>query len=279
MGKLSNRGVELSMTGIPVKTKDFSWDITFNYSLNRNKVVSITGVDADGDGKEDDMIASNIFIGEPYGVIYDYRQIGMWQMEDHLAGRIPAGFTYGTYKIEDLDGDEKITAANDRTILGYTDPSYRFSIQNTLRYKNWQLKFFINSIQGGKDYYYGRPGNLLAIPEYIFQYNSFDFDYWTPENPNARYRQIGAYPASIGSLYSPLVQRNFIRLQDVTLSYALPSEWLKSMKINNLKVYVTGKNLLTISDWDGWDPETGTGLTETAYPLMRSYTLGINFSF
>jgi hypothetical protein len=57
------------------------------------------------------------------------------------------------------------------------------------------------------------------------------------------------------------------------------SAWQKSLKIDNLKVYVTGKNLFTISDWDGWDPETGTGLTETAYPLLRSYTLGINFSF
>lgn len=279
IGKLANWGTELSITGVPVKTKDFSWDVTFNFSLNRNKVVSITGLDSDGDGKEDDLVSSNLFIDEPYGVIYDYKQIGMWQMEDYLAGRIPKGFTYGTYKVEDLDEDGQITAENDRQILGYTNPSYRFSIQNTLRYKNWELKIFINSIQGGDKYYYGRPASSLANPDYIYQYNSFDFDYWTPENPNARYRQIGAYPAILGSSYSPLVSRSFVRLQDLSLSYTFPSKWMKRIGVNNLKVYFSGKNLFTITDWDGWDPETGTGLVETAYPLMRSYTFGINFSF
>jgi len=278
MGKLSNRGIELTIGGVPVEKTNFRWNVTLNYSLNRNKVWSITGVDADGDGKEDDMIANSIFIGKPYGVIYDFRQIGMWQMEDYLAGRIPEGFTYGTYKIADLDGDGNITTANDREILGYTDPSYRFSIQNTLRYKTWELKFFINSIQGGKDYYYGRPGAALANPDYIYQYNSFDFDYWTPENPNARYRQIGVYPTVLGSHYSPLVQRNFIRLQDISLSYTVSSKWLDKWKIGQLKVFLTGKNLITLTDWDGWDPEVGTGLVETAYPLMKSYTFGANFS-
>ncbi len=279
IGKLSNWGTEFSITGVPVKTKDFSWDVTFNFSLNRNKVVSITGIDADGDGKEDDLVSSNIFIDEPYGVIYDYKQTGMWQMEDHLAGRIPEGFTYGTYKVEDLDGDGKITAANDRQILGYTDPAYRFSIQNTFNYKNWELKVFVNSIQGGNKYYYGRPASALANPDYIYQYNSFSFDYWTPENPDARYRQIGTYPSVLGNAYSPLVQRNFVRLQDLTLAYTFPSKWMKKIGIDYLKLYVTGKNLFTITDWDGWDPESGTGLVETAYPLMRSYTFGINFSF
>lgn len=279
IGKLSNWGTELSITGVPVETKNFSWDVTFNFSLNRNKVVSITGLDSDNDGQEDDLISSNLFIDEPYGVIYDYKQIGMWQIDDYLAGEIPEGFTYGTYRVEDVDKDGAITAANDRQILGYTDPSYRFSVQNTFRYKNWELKFFINSIQGGDKYYYGRPASGLANPDYIYQYNSFDFDYWTPENPNARYRQIGAYPAILGNSYSPLVSRSFVRLQDLTLSYTCPLKWVKKAGINNLKLYFTGKNLFTLTDWDGWDPETGTGLVETAYPLMRSYTFGINFSF
>lgn len=101
IGKLSNRGVELSITGIPIQTKEFSWDITFNFSRNRNKVNSILGQDTDGDGKEDDLISDKIFIGHPYGVVYDYNLIGMWQIDDYLAGRIPNGFTYGTYKVED----------------------------------------------------------------------------------------------------------------------------------------------------------------------------------
>jgi TonB-linked SusC/RagA family outer membrane protein len=278
IGKLANRGTELTLTGIPVQTKDFSWEVTFNYSLNRNKVVSILGLDNDGDGKEDDLTSSKIFIGHPYGVSYDFEQIGMWQMADYQAGIIPDGFSYGTYKVRDIDGDGKYTADKDRTILGYTDPSYRFGIENVLRYKGWELKAFINSIQGGKDYYYAQPGNVLSNPDNIYQSNMFKWDYWTPENPNARYRQIGYFPPALDYPYSPYIQRSFIRLQNVTLSYRVPSVLLKKIGVNNFKVYVTGTTLATLTDWVGWDPETGTGLGGE-YPLLRTYSLGINFDF
>lgn len=280
IGKMRNRGFEMSVTGVPIETKDFSWDITFNFSRNRNKVVSILGIDADGDGKEDDLVTNKIFINHPYGVCYDYNIIGMWQIADKQAGLIPDGFEYGTYKVQDVNNDGKYTADQDRIILGYTDPAYRFSIQNSFRYKNWELKFLINSIQGGKNYYYGQPGSSLPNPDNIYQNNLFNFDYWTPENPNARYRQLGYYTQALGgSGFSPYVQRSFVRLQDVTISYNVPSAFLNKFKVNRLKLYVTGKNLLTFTDWDGWDPETGTGLVSNQYPVMRSYSVGLNLEF
>jgi TonB-linked SusC/RagA family outer membrane protein len=278
IGKLENHGQELSITGIPVQTKDFSWELTYNYTLNRNKIVSILGIDADGDGKEDDLVGSGIFIGHPYGVAYDYEMIGMWQLSDYNAGTIPTGFTYGTYKVRDINGDGQYSADADRTILGYYDPSYRFSIQNTLKYKNLELKVFVYSVQGGKDYFYDQPGNVLQNPGNIYQSNSFKFDYWTPENPNARYRQIGYYTPTLGYAYSPYIQRNFVRLQNLTLSYKLPAHILKKLQVNNLKVYVTGTNLLTITDWDGWDPETN-GKLISDYPLLKTYSVGVNFEF
>lgn len=279
IGKMQNRGFEMSVTGVPIETKDFGWDVTFNFSRNRNKVASILGIDADGDGKEDDLVSDKIFIGRPYGVAYDYNILGMWQLADKANGLIPDGFEYGTYKVEDIDGDGKYTADKDRKIIGYSDPAYRFSIQNSFRYKNWEFKFMINSIQGGKNYYYGQPGKALANPDNIYQNNLFNFDYWMPENPNARYRQLGYYTQALGYEFSPYVQRSFVRLQDVTLSYNVPASFLNKFKVNRLKLYVTGKNLLTFTDWDGWDPETGTGLDSSKYPVMKSYSVGLNLEF
>lgn len=279
IGKLKNNGQELSITGVPVKNKDFSWNVTFNFSRNRNKVVSILGIDADGDGKEDDLVSSKIFIGKPYGVCYDYNITGMWQMQDHVDGNIPAGFRYGTYKVEDINQDGKYSADQDRKILGYTDPAYRFSILNTLNYKNWEFKFLINSIQGGKNRYLGQPGSDVPNPENIYQNNFLDFDYWTPENPNARYRQIGNYTEVFGESFTPYVQRSFVRLQDVTLSYNFPQSLINKLDINRLKVYITAKNLFTITDWDGWDPELGAGINRHSYPLMRNYSIGVNLEF
>lgn len=279
IGKLGNSGQELNLTGAAIRKENFSWDVTLNFSRNRNKVISILGIDADGNGREDDLVSSKIFIDHPYGVAYDYNIIGMWQVEDYRAGTIPQGFTYGTYKVEDINGDGSYSADADRKILGYTDPSYRFSIMNTFRYKAWEFRFFVNSIQGGKKYYYGQPGSNLANPDNIYGSNLFDFDYWTPENPDARYRQLGYYTVALGETFSPYIQRSFVRLQDVTLSYNLPQSLLGKIKVNQVKLFLNGKNLLTLSDWDGWDPETGTGLNAGAYPLLRSYSIGLNVQF
>ncbi len=279
IGKLRNTGQELTITGRPIQRKEFSWDVTMNVSRNRNKVISILGIDANGDGQEDDLISSKIFINKPYGVAYDFNITGMWQVADYEAGTIPAGFTYGTYKVEDINGDKAYTAAADRKILGYTDPSYRFSIMNSFKYKSWEFSFFINSIQGGKNYYYSQPGATLANPDNISSTNLFNFDYWTPENPNARYRQIGYYTVALGETFSPYIQRSFVRLQNVTLSYSLPNQLIQKIKMNRVKLFLNSKNLLTFSNWDGWDPETGTGLDKGAFPLLRNYTIGLNIEF
>lgn len=283
IGKLQNIGHEFSITGIPIRTKDFEWTVTGNFSLNKNKVKTILGIDANGDGKEDDLISSNIFIGKPLDPIYDYNIIGMYQMSDHLNGNIPNGFSYGMYKIEDIDQDGKYTAANDRKILGYKDPLYRFSIQNSFRYKDFELNVFINSVQGGKNHYLDQPLKKLPIPDHLTNSPYLKFDYWTPENPTAKYRQLGFFNSSLGSAFSPYVSRSFIRLQELSLCYNVPTDFLKKIHVNRARIFVSASNLFTITNWDGWDPEAGQGMTysldNSGYPTMKSYTLGINFEF
>ncbi|HEY5471135.1 MAG TPA: TonB-dependent receptor [Bacteroidales bacterium] len=286
IGRMRNSGVEFSINGNPILIKDFRWDISFNFSLNRNKVVSITGIDANNDGIEDNIISSNsgnsIIMGKPYGVWYDYDIIGMWQIAD--VPNIPAGYSAGTYKIRDISGaagvpDGLWTAAYDRTIVGYKDPSYRFSINNSLKYQNFEFDFFINSIQGGKNYYKAvAAGNWQNIDNLKLQ-NSPTWDWWTPQNPNAKYRQIGDYPKSVGESVQPYSSRSFVRLQDLSLSYQFQPQFLDRLKIRTLKLYVSAKNLITWTKWEGWDPETGAGLTPGGVPVMKSYTLGINVEF
>ena len=185
---------------------------------------------------------------------------------------------YGTYKVEDIDNDGSITTAKDRKILGYSDPSYRFSIQNSFRYKDFELKVFINSIQGGKNYYLANSGESIPEPDTAYQTNMYSFDYWTPENPDAKYRQLGYFSPALGIPFHPYTQRSFVRLQDVTLSYRVPATLLKKVNVNNCKVFASGKNLCTWTKWDGMDPELGIGI-QGGYPLLRSYSIGVNFDF
>lgn len=274
IGKVKNHGVELSLNGRIIQTTDLSLETGFNFSRNRNEIVSILGADNNDDGKEDDIVTNKLFIGHPQSVIYDYEVTGMWQLEDE----VPTGFFPGTYKLDDANGDG-IISPDDRKIIGNTDPSYRFGISNTLRYKNFSLYVFVNSIQGGRDFYYadGSPyqdGDLFKKDQLSYS-NAMAFDYWMPENPNAKYRRLDTPSSFVGRPYD---QRNFVRLQDLSIAYTFSSALLERLKIANLKVNLSGKNLATLTKWEGWDPETGLGL-ESGVPLMRSYTVGLNIEF
>jgi hypothetical protein len=107
------------------------------------------------------------------------------------------------------------------------------------------------------------------------------FDYWLPENPNARYQQLGAYVAAVsqsGNSFHPYQQRNFIRLQEVSLAYNVPKLRLRKLGVNHARIFISGTNLLTITKWDGWDPESGAGIG-AGYPTLKNYSMGLNFEF
>jgi TonB-dependent starch-binding outer membrane protein SusC len=281
IAEVSNHGIELSINANIIDNSNFSWNASLNYSRVRNKINSIIGADNDEDGVEDDLTAAGLFIGEPQNVIYDYEVSGMWQLADQENGTIWNGFMPGTYKLTDVNGDGEISLLDDRKILGYQDPSYRVGLANTLRYKNFSLYVFFNSIQGGKNYYLGNDTphkttywgkrdqlSYISVP-------SGAWDYWMPENPNAKYRRLDN-PSSYGG--SPYTQRSFIRLQDVSLSYALPKDLLDKLNIKGFSLSLAGKNLATWTKWIGSDPETGVGF-EPGLPLLTSISLGMNVQF
>jgi TonB-linked SusC/RagA family outer membrane protein len=284
IGKVSNHGLELTLVGKVVDNTNLKWEATGVYSRVRNEIVSILGPanDNDGDGREDDLVSNRLFIGEPQSVIYNYEIAGMWQLADDEADIIPDGFFPGTHKITDLNGDGVYSAAGDMKILGYVDPAYRFGIANTLRYKNFSLYVFVNSIQGGKNYYMGDDSPQAEVLWYKRDQLSYSnvpsgaWDYWMPEHPNAKYRRLDQ-----DSQYAPRVygQRSFVRLQDVSLAYNFQPALLEKIKISNLKIFLSGKNLATWTNWQGWDPEVGTGFDADALPVMRNYSLGLNLEF
>ena len=273
VGEIENRGLELILNTTPVSKDDFTWNLTFNTSTNSNKIVSLIDLDADQDGSEDDLVASGLFLGESINSIYTYESAGIIQLGEEA----PPGFFVGTHRIVDNDGDGAITP-NDRVIIGRQEPAFRFGILNELNYKNFTLRFFINSIQGGKDGYLGR--NTLdgfGSADNIRRNNFWTgIDYWTPSNPDARYRRLDQEPAFDYIYYG---DRSFVRLQDITLAYTFDNNLLESIGFENLKLYVTGKNLKTWTNWQGWDPETGLGISDGGRPVLKGFSFGLDASF
>jgi TonB-linked SusC/RagA family outer membrane protein len=272
VGQLQNSGVEVNLTTINIDRKDFQWSTTVNFSTNSNKVIRLTGADTNGDGKEDDMIASNLFIGKSLGTIYGYQSDGIYQATD----KIPSGYYVGCYKIVDQNGDGSITP-DDRVVLGHKEPAYRVSMLNKFSYKSFTLSIFLNSIQGGKNGYLEANSPAVSRSDNSLRWNDIaGINYWSPANTTGEYARSVSSPAITPTLFK---DRSFIRLQDISLSYKLDLECIKNIGIQDLTVYVSGKNLATWTKWKGWDPETGQGQITSGRPVMKGYSVGCNVTF
>ena len=277
LGRIHNKGLELSLTTMNVRSQNLNWTSTLAFSRNRNQLKELLGFDNDGDGVEDDLVSSGLFIGEPLDAIFTYEVDGIWQVGDN----IPSGYDLGSFKVVDQTGEGDIDAS-DRKIIGYSEPAYRFSINNQVSYNNWTLNLFLNSVQGGSNYYLASD-DLLDWK--IYGLNTFNFnfpqglDYWSPENPDAQYQRPNIGNISEGIQGTRYMQRSFVRLQNVSLAYNFPTENLSKTFIKNFKVFISGKNLITWTKWPGWDPETGINITPEGRPVMRSYNVGVEVEF
>lgn len=285
IGAVQNNGFELSLRTTNVERGDFSWRSTLAFSLNRNKLTRLLG------GENDFDLGNSWFTGEPINSIFGFDNEGVvWTEEEFFNGGTPDNFFPGHFKIRDItttDGNSDIHPDDDREILGYEDPNYRFGIGNTITYKNFTLNFFLNSIQGGENWYLANPGNLISGGTDISgrRLNRPAIrQYWTPTNGVTNAPGMFWSQPENGPL---LLDRSFIRLQDVTLSYEVGNEVLSSWGIAGLTVYVSGKNLATWTDWTGWDPEIFSGQPNgvdggnlgSVRALPRTILAGFNLSF
>tara|TARA_Y100000815_G_scaffold275752_1_gene316860 strand:- start:6768 stop:10034 length:3267 start_codon:yes stop_codon:yes gene_type:complete len=265
IGGMKNHGIEVSLNGATIKSKDFQWNTGVTFALNRNEITKLYD-----DVTED--IGNGWFVGESFYAIYNYETDGIYQEDDLFNGNIVEGYYPGQFKIVDQNGDGQITAADDRKIIGSTDPNYRFSINNEFTYKNISLNIFLNSIQGGNNRYISSNNGAIIAggTDYAYRLNRTSIrDYWRPDNP------VNNAPAMF---YSPKIgpgiyeDKSFVRLQDITLTYKFDDTIIEALGVNTMRVYASGKNLYTWTKWSGWDPDVGS-------PVIRSVVLGVNVNF
>jgi TonB-linked SusC/RagA family outer membrane protein len=285
LGQMRNSGLELSLTYKIVDKRDFTWSASVNFWKNSNQLKKLTGQDLNGDGKEDDLVGSGLFIDRSRWTIFDYQYDGIYKVGDP---RLPQ-FQEGAYRIVDTDKNGSITDA-DRVFLGRREAAYQFSIYNVFTYKALTFSFFINSIQGGKNGYLGNNNPSFFRDDNGVRNNFLTaIDYWSPSNPNGKYpRNVSGSRSYNETALNNWQDRSFIRLQDASLSYNLGSlGFMKKLKAQAINLYVSGKNLITITDWEGWDPEpidniqlnnVSGGLLGTR-PVMRAITVGLNITY
>ena len=303
IGKIQNKGIELSLNSTNIQTRNFTWQTNFNISFIKNTLKGLaSGVESmyarsgfDSNFTAYDYIAT---VGQSLGLIYGYEFDGIYQSSDFyttpdnqliLKEGITNNARYGTVKpgvvkYKDQDGDGIITT-NDRTVIGNAMPKWYGGITNTFNYKGIDFSFMFQ-FNYGNDIYnatrlyatQSRSGRRNMLAEVA--------DRWSPTNASNKVPSQDGY--IVNDVYSRFIEDgSFLRLKNITLGYTLPHKWTRKFHASKLRIYATGQNLFCISGYSGYDPEVNSassnpmtpGLDWGAYPKSRVFTFGIDLQF
>lgn len=271
LGKLNNKGLEITLNSTPLKNDHFSWSVSSTFSMNRRKIVSLYGnmkkiLDTNGNiigEKEADDPDNGWFIGEDPDRIWDYERLGVWQLGEEKEAEI-YGCKPGDFKYKDQNEDGVLNT-EDKVFQGYKTPRYYFSLRNDFSFlKNFTASFSLYSYLGHYAAYNNAANYNDGQP---YRFSSYDIPHWTKDNPTNDYARIASYNAGTN-----WVNKSFVRLDNVSISYNIPSAYLQRAYIQKARITFSVRNLAVWSPkWNFWDPENGS-------LSPRSFSFGINFT-
>ncbi len=274
VGSLENKGLEFTLNTVNYAHKNFRWETDVVFSLNRNKVLNILGQNILSGGVGDNGSSTITEEGHPVSSFYGYISDGV----DPATGNI-------IYR--DLTGDGNITDA-DRTIIGNPNPKFQGGITNRFSAFGFDLSFLLEGVYGNDVYNATRietegmagpknasaavlnrwrnPGDITDIPRAAFG----DPDKNSLRN-STRFIENGS----------------FLKLRDLTFGYNLSEVLKKQTVLKSTRIYVSGRNLFTISDYKGYDPEVSRnggdpfalGIDYGTYPQVKTLVFGVNVKF
>ncbi|WP_337040701.1 SusC/RagA family TonB-linked outer membrane protein [Emticicia sp. 17c] len=293
IGEVQNKGIDVGLN-YRDKIGNFRYQVGLNISHYKNKVVKLNN-DPNSTifGFTTRLPAiSATKAGLPIASYYGYIVDGVIKDEAEAAAAPKFG-TYtreGTFKFRDVNGDGIITAA-DRTIIGNPHPDFTYGINLNLGYKNWDLTVFGQGVQGNQIFNYVR---------YWTDFNTFQgnrskdmlYNSWQKSGDVAKLPRLNSSDATSQQVSSYFLEDgSYLRLKNIQLTYSIPNAWVKKIGLGSAQVYVQGQNLLTITKYTGLDPDINLrrsgndnqdihmGIDEGAYPVAKSYLVGLRFGF
>jgi len=293
LGEVHNRGFEIALS-----TKnfvgDFTWNTDINFSTNKNEVLSLNEGNEPIYSSGSAGVRHVTRVGDPIGSYYGYVVDGIYQSQAEIDSapldtQAPDPGV-GDFKFKDIDGDGEITP-DDRTVTGSYFPDFTWGVNNRFKYKNIDLSFLIQGVEGNE--ILNLTSRHMKNGEANFNsYAIFNERWRSPSDPgNGSIPRADRESGNHGNNNRPssfqVEDGSYIRLRNVTLGYTLPTNNLFGSNIQKLRFYVTGTNLFTITDYLGYNPEVSSITTNSltpgedygAFPLTKSFTLGVNLKF
>ncbi len=276
IGEVQNQGIELSLNAILVEKQDLIVNAGFNITRNRNKIISLYGTDADGDGIEDDDVANGWFIGQPTDVFYQFKPVGIYQYGEDIANSHQPTQLPGSVKLYDRDPTDGVLNASDRVLTPNNTPDWYGSFNADATYKGFDLAVSVYAVQGVTRnnpflYGYNEGGSLRGI------YNGIKQDYWTPENQSGNWPRPTEANDPLFIWTMGLQDASYVRLQNVTLGYSLPNSIQERLRMSKVRFYLTAQNLFTITDFQSYSPEKSERLSgsKNVFGWSTSWILNI----
>jgi len=285
IGNIQNSGIELSVRTANLVNR-FKWNTDFNISFNKNKIIDLGGqtLYVDNDTYKLKIGTWSIIQeGEQLGSFYGLEADGIWQL-DEAAEAAKYGVEPGDFKYIDQNNDGKIDS-DDRKIIGHALPKFFWGLNNSFSYGNLSLDIFVQGQHGNEILNSNRfeleSGNGLSNA------STNMLDRWTPDNPSNEYARANRNADYLHMSDRYLEDGSYIRVKTITLSYNMPSKWMDFLRIDDARLYVTGENLFTFTDYTGFDPEVSRFGTDNSrmgydyggYPSSKSYILGVILNF
>lgn len=275
IGSMENRGIEFGLNTININTKDFGWNTTFNISVNRNKVIALTG------GADIFSGPGIIREGQPVGSFFGYKHLGTWEAdkESEAAKYLKKP---GDIKYQDVNGDGQINQT-DRVIIGKGIPDGFGTLLNAFRYKNFDLIIDLQYMYGNDVLF--RTKHSTEDRQGIANSLATVLNAWTPANQKTNIAQLRPVSAGYNTNEdSDRVQDgDFIRGRNMVLAYRFPPAMLQKLHLNRLRAYVSTQNFFLVTKYVGYDPESSTsggpfdqGVVLYDYPKPKVFMVGLN---
>ncbi|MEL7601398.1 MAG: TonB-dependent receptor [Proteiniphilum sp.] len=287
IGSLENKGVEVSL-GADVFTGEFKWNTQMNWSRNRNKVLEIPGYTPNTQGQLSGHLKVNgswLEPGLPVGVWNLLKYDGVFQDQAQLTAgpRSTANKDQlGDARFVDKSGDGKINYTDDRMIVGDPNPDFIYGWTNNFSFKGFDFSVYLQGSHGNDIINIQRAETNISGP-WGNQRREI-LNRWTPSNTNTNIprARVTVDPLLLQSDWL-IEDGSYMRVKTMTLGYT----FMNFRFINSLRLYVTGQNLFTITDYSGFDPEVNSqgnsnlqlGVDYNAYPSARAVLFGLNVSF
>ncbi len=287
-GTLQNRGIDVSLSGKVVSTKNLNWNASAVIASYKNKVISLglvsgtldQGFDRIGGGSKriQQGATANFFYGfVTDGIFQNYKEIA-----DHAvqtAGTDPTTSTApGDFRFKDLNGDGIIND-QDRTNIGNSIPTFTYGLTNTITYKNFEVTLFIQGSQGNKVLNFTRWYTEGGVSN--GNYSNQVLKRWVgPGTSNTQPRVTLEDPNKNSRVSDRFVEdASYVRIKNLRIAYNIPTSWSNLINLKKAQFYVSSQNLVTITKYTGLDPEVGNGVDIGFYPQARTFIAGVTVDF